>query len=136
MFLLSCMGPPGGGRNVITDRLLSKFNIINMTFPTETTIYRIYGTMLTQHTAEHDEEITQLVRKITDCAIDLYNTICKKMLPTPAKMHYLFNLRDISKIFQGLLRSNKEYQTTKVQFLRLFIHECYRIFYDRLIDDK
>lgn len=130
------MGPPGGGRNVISDRLLSKFNVINMTFPTEVTIARIFGTMLNQHLSEFDDEVKNLGKLITDCSIDLYNNIVVKMLPTPTKIHYLFNLRDISKIFQGLLRSNKEYQNTKPLFLRLFIHECFRIFFDRLIDDK
>jgi hypothetical protein len=33
MFLLAAMGPPGGGRMVITRRLQSRFNLINMTFP-------------------------------------------------------------------------------------------------------
>ena len=33
MFLLVAMGPPGGGRTVITERLQSRFNLFNMTFP-------------------------------------------------------------------------------------------------------
>lgn len=34
MFLMAAMGPPGGGRTVISSRLQSRFNLINMTFPT------------------------------------------------------------------------------------------------------
>lgn len=33
MHLLGAMGPPGGGRMVISRRLQSRFNMINMTFP-------------------------------------------------------------------------------------------------------
>jgi len=33
MYLLCDMGPPGGGRQVISQRLQSRFNLINMTFP-------------------------------------------------------------------------------------------------------
>lgn len=33
MFLLVSMGPPGGGRMHISNRLQSRFNLINMTFP-------------------------------------------------------------------------------------------------------
>ena len=36
-------------------------------------------------------------------SIDVYNTIVVSLLPTPAKSHYTFNLRDLSKVFQGIL---------------------------------
>lgn len=55
--LIAAMGPPGGGRNVITDRLLTKFNHINMTFPTEKQITRIFKTMLNQQLAEFHAEL-------------------------------------------------------------------------------
>nr|XP_015838947.1 PREDICTED: dynein heavy chain 2, axonemal [Tribolium castaneum] len=104
MHILAAMGPPGGGRNVISERLLSIFNVINITFPDETNILRIYGTMLGQHLADFNEVVKIVGREITETTIDLYNNVTAKMLPTPTKIHYLFNLRDISRIFQGLLR--------------------------------
>lgn len=51
------MGPPGGGRNFISNRLMSRFNIINMTFPEESQINRIFLTMLQQHLADFDTEV-------------------------------------------------------------------------------
>eukprot|EP00074_Homo_sapiens_P109813 XP_024306374.1 dynein heavy chain 2, axonemal isoform X3 [Homo sapiens] len=71
MFLMAAMGPPGGGRTVISPRLRSRFNIINMTFPT---------------------------------------------------------------VFQGMLRANKDFHDTKSSITRLWIHECFRVFSDRLVD--
>ena len=34
----------------------------------------------------------------TQATVEVYNTISTSMLPTPTKIHYLFNLRDISKV--------------------------------------
>ncbi|KAJ4429793.1 hypothetical protein ANN_21997 [Periplaneta americana] len=98
MLLLAAMGPPGGGRNQISDRLLTKFIVINMTFPSEAQITRIFGTLLIQHVADFDEEVKMIAKTITAASIDLYYAVIAKMLPTPTKIHYLFNLRDISKV--------------------------------------
>ncbi|KAL0267127.1 UNVERIFIED_CONTAM: hypothetical protein PYX00_009482 [Menopon gallinae] len=136
MFLIAAMGPPGGGRKEISTRLMSRFNIINLAFPSESQVIRIYNTMLQQHLSEFDAEIKIIAEEMTKMTVNLYDTVINKMLPTPSKMHYLFNLRDISKVFQGLLRSHKDYQNTVPNLLRLWIHECYRVFSDRLIDEK
>lgn len=57
MQLMAAMGPPGGGRNRITNRLITRFNLINMTFPAEKQIIRIYGTMLNQQILDFHPEI-------------------------------------------------------------------------------
>ncbi|XP_060775597.1 dynein axonemal heavy chain 2 [Neoarius graeffei] len=134
MFLLSSMGPPGGGRTHISGRLQSRFNLINMTFPAESQIKCIYGTMINQKLQEFDEEVKPIGNVLTQATLELYYAITARFLPTPAKIHYLFNLRDISKVFQGLLRCHKDFHDTKQNITRLWIHECFRVFSDRLVD--
>ncbi|XP_031567025.1 dynein heavy chain 2, axonemal-like, partial [Actinia tenebrosa] len=136
MHLLAAMGPPGGGRMVISKRLQSRFNLINMTFPQESQIKRIFGTMINQKLQDFEEDVKALGDIMTQATIDIYNTIVAKMLPTPTKIHYLFNLRDISKIFQGLLRANKDLHDTKTSISRLWVHENFRVFADRLVDTQ
>lgn len=97
--------------------------------------FTLLGTMLSQKFHDFSHEVKNMTKSITSASIDLFKEVNKKMLPTPAKMHYLFNLRDISRIFQGLLRSNKESHTTKIGMLRLWFHECCRVFGDRLVDN-
>ncbi|XP_050431508.1 dynein axonemal heavy chain 2 [Adelges cooleyi] len=134
MLLIGAMGPPGGGRNTISNRLMSSFSIINLTFPEESQIFRIYGLMLQQHLKDFNEDVFDSREGLTTMTVDLYSNVVSSMLPTPAKMHYLFNLRDISKVFQGLLRSSTDFQNAKASILRLWCHEVFRVFSDRLVD--
>ena len=136
MYLMAAMGPPGGGRMVISRRLQSKFSLFNMTFPTESQIKRIFGSMINQKLQEFEEDIKPLGVPITQATIDVYNYVSVRFLPTPTKMHYLFNMRDMAKVYQGMLRANKNYHDRKETMIRLWIHECYRVFADRLVEDK
>ena len=47
-----------------------------------------------------------------------------------------FNWRFSYQIFQGLLRADKDFHDTRHAMTRLWIHECFRVFSDRLIDDN
>ncbi|KAG7305959.1 hypothetical protein JYU34_008522 [Plutella xylostella] len=136
MVVCGAVGPPGGARSPLPPRLLSCFHALYLTAPSHSQLVKIFGTMLNQHLQVFDEETKAVGKLVLLATIDMFNIIEGKLLPTPSKMHYLFNLRDISKIFQGLLRSNKDYQNTKTRFLKLWIHECFRVFSDRLTDEK
>ena len=57
------------------------------------------------------------------------------MKPTPAKSHYTFNLRDFSKIIQGICLVTKNEVEQGDQMMRLWAHECTRVLGDRLIND-
>lgn len=54
--------------------------------------------MITQKLQEFQDEVKSMADNLTQASIDLYHAIVNKFLPTPTKIHYLFNLRDISKV--------------------------------------
>lgn len=65
-----------------------------------------------------------------------YTRISEELLPTPAKSHYTFNMRDLSKLFQGMLMISPANCKEKDTMQRLWVHESMRVFHDRLIDNE
>jgi dynein heavy chain len=126
------MGHPGGGRTAISRRTLHKFHILNMTFPERSQLVRIFGTLIHSHLQAFDEDIKPAGDMMTTATIEVYQRLSTELLPTPDKPHYTFNLRDISRVFQGVLQSTKDYFDTRDAMIRLWAHECLRVFCDRL----
>ncbi|RHY32696.1 hypothetical protein DYB32_002341, partial [Aphanomyces invadans] len=132
MQLVASMGPPGGGRSVISSRFQSRFNLINMTFPEGTQLRRIFETMLVPKLSEFDDEIKPLGVPLVSATIQIYQAVETNFLPTPQNCHYLFNLRDMAKVVAGLLVADKHIITSRDCMLRMWVHECLRTFSDRL----
>ena len=82
----------------------------------------------------YKEEITRYHKSLVTASLDIYDTAIKELLPTPTKMHYIFNLRDLSKVFQGI-QSAATTVDDPGELLRLWTHEMLRVFHDRLVDD-
>lgn len=55
---------------------------------------------------------------LVSMTIDLYKNIVANMIPTPAKIHYMFNLRDISKVRDFSQKSYPQNETRVQKFIR------------------
>ena len=96
---LGAMGPPGGGRTFITNRLIRHFNIMCLTEMTNSQITYIFKTMLDHFMKKLPEEPRALVDTVISSTIDIYDRVRTDLKPIPSKTHYTFNLRDIAKVF-------------------------------------
>jgi len=150
LIYVAAMGHPGGGKNDIPNRLKSKFFVFNMVLPSITSINDIYGQMLSGRFTSKDfkEDVLEQVSKLTATTITVWRTMKQKMLPTPAKFHYVFNMRELSRVFQGILLTPKD--TIKTGgiaaatmnlspvhvLINLWRHECQRVFGDKLTNNK
>jgi len=132
---IAAMGPPGGGRNPVDPRFISLFNTFCVAFPKDESLNLIYSSMIHAHAQAFDGAIQGVAENITSATMLLYNDIVAALPPTPSKFHYIFNLRDLSRVYEGLLQSTPDAFTTSGSFVRLWRNECSRVFYDRLNDE-
>lgn len=137
LIIISAMGPPGGGRAVITPRLQRHFNILTYTDLQNESIDTIFSKIINAFFYTFTQEVRDAVAPIVEMSLAVYDHVLNGPLkPTPNKSHYLFNLRDISRISQGICNADKRECATPINLVRLWVHENKRVFGDRLIDDK
>ncbi|CAM9919893.1 unnamed protein product, partial [Hapterophycus canaliculatus] len=122
--MVCSMGPPGGGRAHVTPRFIRHFNVIGYVNMSDDDKRVIFNTILGNFLSTGFEaNLARLSSGIVDATIEVFNTITRELLPTPQKSHYTFNLRDMAKVFQGMLMSSYKSVTTPEMLVRLWCHE-------------
>ncbi|XP_051939159.1 dynein axonemal heavy chain 6 isoform X1 [Hippocampus zosterae] len=136
MTIAAACAPPGGGRNPVTPRFIRHFSMLCLPTPSEQSLKQIIIAILSGFLKEFPQPVKDCAKQIVDSAVEIYNRLSVDLLPTPAKSHYVFNLRDLSKCVQGMLQCEASQVRDKTQIFRLFCHECQRVFHDRLINGQ
>lgn len=127
--------PPGGGRNEISPRLLRHFHMIWLTNLSVESMQHIFSNILHGYLHAHLPHLEELSDPMVESSINIYLQIQKELLPTPQKSHYTFNLRDLSKVFQGVLMVKPKHIPDADALIKLWCHEGQRVFRDRLINE-
>ena len=76
-----------------------------------------------------------MIQKLVPISRKLWKITKEKMLPTPAKFHYVFNLRDLSRIWLGIIGTQSNVISTPGIAMMLWRHEISRILSDRFVSD-
>ena len=135
---------PGGGKNDIPNRLKRHFAIFCCPLPAESSLNMIFGVILGSRfhqsgaCGNYGQAVKDTADKLTEMSISFWKKIQARMLPTPAKFHYNFNLRDLTNIVQGICKTERSTINDEITLVHLWKHECCRVFSDKLNadDDK
>uniref|UniRef100_A0A182IVR3 Dynein beta chain, ciliary n=4 Tax=Anopheles atroparvus TaxID=41427 RepID=A0A182IVR3_ANOAO len=136
---VSCMNPTSGSFT-INPRLQRHFCVFAVSFPGSDAVTTIYHSILVQHFTNAEQKfniaVTKISQNIVAASLALHTKVAQVFLPTAIKFHYVFNLRDLTNVFQGLLFSTNDCLVSSSDFIRLWLHETQRVYGDKLLDDK
>ncbi|KAJ7405899.1 dynein axonemal heavy chain 9 [Willisornis vidua] len=132
---VSCMNPTAGSFT-INPRLQRHFCVLALSNPDQGALARIYSTILVQHLriGSFSEAVQKSAQQLIALALGLHRRVATTFLPTAVKFHYVFNLRDFSNIFQGLLFSTPECLKEPQDLLKLYLHESSRVYQDKMVE--
>ena len=101
--VVGAAAPPGGGRAKVTPRFTRHFHVLCMPPASDDVLRTIFSAILGGWAAPLPADLRDLTPRIVAATTEVFNRVRDVMRPTPAKSHYTFNLRDVSKVFQGML---------------------------------
>ncbi|KAF3425858.1 hypothetical protein E2986_01736 [Frieseomelitta varia] len=132
------MAPPGGSRQELYQRFLRHFNLFSIDSFTDDTIVRIFTNIAFVGLQRNGftTAIMPVVVDIVNATKNIFHDAQSQLRPTPAKSHYLFNLRDFSRVITGCAMIREESVVSKSDFTKLWTHEILRVFGDRLVDEN
>ncbi|KAM6951542.1 dynein axonemal heavy chain 3 [Aplochiton taeniatus] len=137
VLFVGAMGPPGGGRNDISGRFTRHLNIVSIDAFDDETLSKIFSSITDWHFSRgFDASFYRLGKIMVQATMAVYMDAMDSFLPTPSKSHYIFNLRDFARVIRGVLLCPSTHMQEGDKLIRLWIHEIYRVFYDRLIDNE
>ncbi|XP_017847923.1 dynein heavy chain 10, axonemal [Drosophila busckii] len=137
MTFYAAMGTAGGGRNEVDPRFISMFSTYNIVFPNDESLIQIYSSIFKGHLVfvQFQPRFLPIADMIVQMTLKLFKMVIVDLPPTPSKFHYIFNLKDLSRIFAGMLLIQPPSFKNLREFVRVWRNEFTRIICDRLISD-
>lgn len=135
--MVGTMTPSSGG-NCLDPRLMSKFTLLHLAKPTEEELHNIFVKILENRAISVCGSLDgrgEIVKKIVCMSLDLFAHLSGALQASPTKFHYMFTLRDLARVFEGLCTLDEQFYNDTTLFIRFWRNEVHRVFFDRLISE-
>jgi len=127
-------------KNPQNSRLFNNFQQIHFNPPSLNLMKRLFETYVNDLflSGGFHDDVKSLSNGIISASMEFFRRIRENFKPVPRKFAYEFSIRELVLMFKGLslAKSNVFLLNNKEGFLKLWLHENYRVFYDRLNNDN
>ncbi|KAK3733203.1 hypothetical protein QZH41_019685, partial [Actinostola sp. cb2023] len=139
---VACMNPTAGSFT-INPRLQRHFAVFAISFPGLDALKTVYLSILNGYMKVHafPNSVAKITEKLLDAALALNQKVSSNQ-HVPAYCHQNSTTSSIFGIFPtysrlaGILFSTPDCLKTPVDLVRLWMHECNRVYRDKLVEDK
>ncbi|XP_063712959.1 cytoplasmic dynein 1 heavy chain 1-like isoform X4 [Symsagittifera roscoffensis] len=131
----ACNPPTDPGRKPISPRFLRHIPVVYVDYPGEMSLKQIYGTF--------NRAMLRCISSLKPYHEPLTNAMVEFFLKTQERFtadmqpHYIYSPREMTRWVRGIYEAIKPLEMLPVEGLvRIWAHEAYRLFRDRLIEDE
>ena len=118
----------------ICPRLKNKYSIFNMVALSDSTINTIFSKILGERLSllGARNSVVEIALILSQSTISVLHRLQVLLQPSKDKVHYKFDLYDMARIFEGLLRCSGDEMMSAEQVIKVWRHECERAICDKL----
>lgn len=131
--IFACMAANAPETARVSRRVLHRFNLVTLDEPDTETVHARLKTYAEQVAVAWPSSIQLYASSISGALVDLCRRVFEHLKPTPMKAHYAFCWRDAGKVLMGMQMIEPNSLKRQVDVMKLFYHECFRNFGDRLL---
>ena len=116
-------------------RLKGQLCAFNLTVPSETSMNAALTKVFDRHFTRNKAlpAVIKFAKMLPEATIALCKSLRQALVANDSHIHYTFNLHDIMRVLTSLLHCSPTEMTTPEQVLRLWRHDCERVFGDKLV---
>ena len=123
----------GGSAQELPVRLMRHFQPIYCPEIKDVSVDRIFTAIIDTQFTTNNATVTKLLHIIPRATMAVYRSASNTLLPVSSRIHYIYHIRDVFKILKGVIFGVTQQANINIsQLMRLWFHECIRVFGDKL----